>query len=480
MTSATDRDAASDYHARADREKRRVALSSLAAALVLTVLKLVVGLATNSLGILSEAAHSALDLVAAGVTFWAVRISGQPADHEHTYGHGKFENLSALVETFLLLATCAWIIYMAAGRLLLGHEGEVIANRWAFAVIFFSIAVDFSRSRALSKTAKKYQSQALEADALHFSTDIWSSCVVLLGLFCVYLAGHFDLPWLVRADSLAALAVAAIVIWVSLRLGKKSVADLLDSIPPGLHEEVVRRAAAVPGVEEVRQVRLRRSGPEAFADVTLSVDHATPFERTHEIADRAEAAVQSVLPGADVVVHAEPVTLDDEGLIKTVRVLAARYGLGAHGIRVYKEDRLRSLELHLEVSESLDLEEAHQQVTEFETELRNTVSELDRVDTHIEPAGDASATREAMPAGGSQVEKALKEFLVAEPTAATVHDVKVQLTGGELAVSVHCTLAPATTITEAHGLSVRMEAHLRARVPNLGRVLIHVEPPEGS
>jgi divalent metal cation (Fe/Co/Zn/Cd) transporter len=236
----------------------------------------------------------------------------------------------------------------------------------------------------------------------------------------------------------------------------------------------------VPGVEEVGQVRLRRSGPEAFADLTLSVDHAMPFERTHEIADQTEAAVRGVLAGADVVVHVEPVTRDDEGLIKTVRVLAARHGLGAHGIRVYKENRLRSLELHLEVSESLDLEQAHQQVTEFETELRGTVAELDRVVTHIEPAGDASATREAMPARGSQVQEALQQFLAAEPVAAAVHDLKAQWAAGELAVSLHCTLDAATTITDAHDLTQRMEAHLRAQVPNLGRVLIHVEPPEGK
>ena len=464
----------------ADREKRRVALSSLAAAFLLTTLKLIVGLATNSLGILAEAVHSGLDLVAAGITYWAVRISGRPADREHTYGHGKFENLSALVETLLLLVTCVWIVYEAGSRLFFGHHQPVIASPAAFAVILLSIAVDYSRSKALKKTADKYNSQALEADALHFSTDIWSSCVVLLGLFAVLISNRFNLPWLEMADALAALAVALIVVYVSLRLGKKSVADLLDSIPSGLHERVTAAAAGVPGIEEVQKLRLRRSGPEVFADLTLSVNHATPFERTHQIADAAESAVRELIPGADVVVHVEPVARDDEGLLETVRVLAARHGLGAHGIRIYEERDRRSIEVHLEVSESLDLEQAHAQVTDFERELRRKAADLDRIVSHIEPSGDNSATRRAEPAGQARIEEALAEFLAADAAAPAIHNVNVQLADGELAVSFHCTLDPATKITDAHVLTERIESHLRKRISNLGRVVIHVEPPEGE
>jgi len=464
--------------ATADREKRRVALSSLGAAFLLTALKLMVGLATNSLGILAEAVHSGLDLAAAGITYWAVRISGQPADHEHTYGHGKFENLSALVETLLLLGTCVWIVYEAGSRLFFGHHEPVIASAPAFAVMFLSIAVDYSRSKALKKTADKYNSQALEADALHFSTDIWSSCVVLLGLFAVLISSRFNLPWLEMADALAALAVAMIVVYVSLRLGKKSVADLLDSIPPGLHEEATAAAALVAGVEEVRQLRLRRSGPEVFADLKLSVNHATPFERTHQIADAAESAVRRVIPGADVVVHVEPVARDDEGLLEIVRVLAARHGLGAHGIRIYEEHDRRSMELHLEVSDSLDLEQAHAQATDFERELRREAADLDRIVSHIEPSGDNSAIRRAEPAGEAQIEQALAEFLAADAAAPAVHGLNVQLAEGELAVSFHCTFDPANKITDAHVLTERIESHLRQRISNLGRVVIHVEPTE--
>ena len=353
----------------ASREKTGVAVSSLLAAVLLTALKLVVGVSTNSLGVLSEAAHSALDLVAAGVTLWAVRISSRPASREYTYGHGKFENLSALFETFLLLATCLGIVYEAAQRLVFHHR---TTSRPALGVSGHPVVdrVDFSRSRALRRCSQKYHSQALEADALHFSTDIWSSLVVLLGLAGVWAGGRWNLPALETADAVAALGVAAVIVWVSLRLGKKSVDDLLDRVPLGLQEKVAEAAAATPGVLQVAQVRLRRSGPEFFADVTLSVGHATSFEQAHEVSDAAAAAVRAILPGADVVVHAEPAPSPNEELTTTVRVLAARHGLGAHGIRIYDEEKQRWIELHLEVDGRLSLDEAHAQATAFERELR--------------------------------------------------------------------------------------------------------------
>ncbi len=344
----------------AAREKFRVAGSSLLAATLLVVLKLAVGLWTGSLGILAEAAHSGLDLLAAGITLWAVRMSARPADRKQTYGYGKFENLSALFEMLLLLLTCAWIVYEAGHRLLFSHK-HVEINLWAFLVVLLSIAVDYWRSRALWRDSQKYHSRALEADALHFSTDIWSSGVVLLGLAGVAAARHWSLDWLRQADTLAALGVAAIVVAVSLQLGKKSVDDLLDRIPDDLRDQVIQAASRVPGVERVTQVRLRRAGSEVFADVTLAVGRAVTFEQAHQIADRAAEAVRSVVAEADVVVHPEPAAEDALDLTTKVRMLAARHGLEAHAVRFYEEHGRRWLELHLEVQESLSLEEAHRQ-----------------------------------------------------------------------------------------------------------------------
>lgn len=289
----------------AESEKRLVATSSVAAAVLLTSMKIVVGYTTGSIGILSEAAHSALDLVAAAVTLWAVRAASVPADHDHPYGHGKIEHFSALFETGLLLATCVWIVY-ESGKRLLFEESHIEVTAWAFAVMGISIVVDLSRSRALLRAARKHRSQALEADALHFSTDVWSSTVVIAGLLTVWISRRSGIAWLSKADAVAALGVAGIAALVSLRLGKKAVNDLLDAAPVGLLEQVAH-AARGNGALQVTQVRVRQSGPQAFADIHISIARDSSFEQAHEIAHTVEDAVRAAVPGIDLVVHADPV-----------------------------------------------------------------------------------------------------------------------------------------------------------------------------
>jgi cation diffusion facilitator family transporter len=282
-------------------------LSSLAAALALTGFKIVVGLLTGSLGILAEAAHSALDLVAAAATYVAVRTASRPPDQGHRYGHGKVENLSALFEAVLLLATCAWIVYAAIRRLGTGGV-EVEVTVWSFAVMLVSIAIDWSRSRALHRVAKESNSQALEADALHFETDIWSSSVVIVGLIAVQLADWLPaLSWLRHADAVAALAVAGIASVVTTRLGIRTVGALMDAAPFDMEGRIVQAAESVPGVIDCHSVRFRYSGPTLFVDAHISMDGALPLSRAHEIADQVELAVRSVLAGADVTVHCEPI-----------------------------------------------------------------------------------------------------------------------------------------------------------------------------
>jgi cation diffusion facilitator family transporter len=297
--------------AAAEREKNLVALTSVGAAVLLTAMKVVVGLTTGSIGILSEATHSGIDLLAALMTFWAVRASSKPADSDHLYGHGKIENFSALFETGLLLATCVWIAYEAGKRLFFGGT-HVDATPWAFAVMIISIIIDVSRSRALARIARKHRSQALEADALHFSTDVWSSTVVIFGLLGVLVSHRTGLEWLARADSVAALGVAAIAALVSIRLGRKAVDDLLDAAPTGTLEAIARSASGVEGVVSVSQVRVRRSGPRTFADVILQVARGLPVEKAHEIAHRAEDAIHGEVLDVDVMVHTEPAENDVE------------------------------------------------------------------------------------------------------------------------------------------------------------------------
>ncbi len=290
----------------ANAEKQRAALNSLLAAIGLTTFKLIVGVLTRSLGILAEAAHSALDLAAAGMTLFAVRAADHPPDREHPFGHGKIENLSALFETLLLLITALWIIYEALQRLFFKHV-EVEPSIWAFVVMIISILVDVSRSRLLQRTAEKYNSQALEADALHFRTDIWSSSVVILGLIGVTLAEKFPaLAWLAMADALAAIAVALIVIYVSGKLGWRTMRALIDTAPDGITEQIILAVESLEGIQDCHAVRIRPSGAHWFVDLHITMDGETNLREAHTMTEIVERCVQSILPGSDVTVHVEP------------------------------------------------------------------------------------------------------------------------------------------------------------------------------
>ena len=461
----------------AEQEKKTVALSSILAAVFLTGMKIVVGLATGSLGILAEAAHSGLDLIAAVVTYFAVRLSAKPPDHDHTYGHGKIENISALFETLLLLVTCAWIIYEAIQRLFFTHV-DVDTSIWAFIVMGTSIIIDITRSRALLRVAKKYSSQALEADALHFSTDVWSSSVVIVGLFLVSIANFLSLPWLVKADAIAAIVVAGIVIYVSLQLGRKTIFDLLDAIPPGLRDEVSHATRQVPGVQAVERVRIRRSGPEFFTDVEVRVREDLALESAHEIATQVEAAIRSYLPEADVVVHVAPDEPQDSGLIRAIYRTAARQGLRIHSVRLYEIKGAYSLELHLEVDDILSLDMAHTQASALEETLRQEIPGLAEVVTHIEPIGEFSATRQQLPSDDDKILKIIQEALDQLGLCFDPHEVKIRRSAETLSISFHCIMDGETAITEAHALTEQVEGALYASIPNLGRVVIHVEPPQ--
>src|SRR5512136_2025494 len=290
----------------ASKEKRSAALSSVFAAVGLTTFKIIVGLLTNSLGIMAEAAHSALDLVAALMTFFAVRVSDRPADKEHNFGHGKVENLSALFETLLLLATSGWIIYEAIQRLFFVTV-KVAASIWSFIVMGTSIAIDYTRSRILYRAARKYKSQALEADALHFSTDIWSSSVVILGLIGLTVARFVPgLDWMHKADSVAALVVAVIVIYVSGELGYRTIASLLDTAPKGLADKVESVAAGVTGVVDAHAVRIRSSGAHTFIDMHVTMNGNLTLNAAHDATETIENAVRELISPADVTVHVEP------------------------------------------------------------------------------------------------------------------------------------------------------------------------------
>ncbi|HYY68720.1 MAG TPA: cation diffusion facilitator family transporter, partial [Terriglobales bacterium] len=314
-------------------EKRGVAFNSLLAAIAITALKAIVGFTTGSLGILSEAAHSALDLIAATITLFSVRVSDKPADADHQYGHGKIENFSAFLETGLLFLTCVWIVYEAVRRLFFRHV-NIEPTVAAFLVMFASMAVDSWRSRALRRVAAKYDSQALEADALHFATDIWSSGVVVLGLAFVVAGRRLGVGWLRDADPIAALFVAGVVVYVSSRLARQTIDALLDAAPAGVRARIIAEVERIESVLGVDRVRIRRAGNRYFADLSVALRRNVTFQKSEQVAEDVTGAVHRVLPDADVVVHPIPRAPREENLFDRIRGVAARSNLNVHDVSV--------------------------------------------------------------------------------------------------------------------------------------------------
>jgi cation diffusion facilitator family transporter len=455
-------------------EKRTVAGNSVFAAIALTSLKIVVGISTGSLGILSEAAHSGLDLVAAIVTFFSVRVSDRPADADHQYGHGKVENFSAFIETGLLLLTCVWIIYEAARRLFV-HSVEIEPSAAAFAVMFFSIAVDWWRSRALGRIAVKYDSQALEADALHFSTDIWSSLVVIIGLAVVLAGRKYQLPALQRADPISALFVAGVVVWVSSRLARKTIDALLDAAPAGVRSRILSAAADVDDVIDVDRVRIRRAGNRYFADLNVGLARNLTFQRAEQVVERVTAAVNRVLPDADVVVHPLARAGRGESIYDRIRAVATRHNCNVHDVSVQDLNGKLHVEQHLELDETLALKDAHDRVTLLEAEIRREVPEIASILTHIEsePATIEAGEDERQDAA---LERRLKKVAGGFPDLVDMHDVRFKRVRGRLYLSCHCTMSDALPLARVHDLQTELEIRFKQEAPELFRVLIHPEP----
>jgi cation diffusion facilitator family transporter len=455
-------------------EKRAVATNSLLAALAITTLKIVVGVSTGSLGILSEAAHSGLDLIAAAVTLFSVRVSDKPADADHQYGHGKVENFSAFIETGLLLITCVVIVYEACKRLFFRHV-EIEPTLIAFLVMFISMALDFWRSRALGKIADKYDSQALQADALHFSTDIWSSGVVAVGLLLVLAGRKLGIPWLIEADPVAALFVAGVIIWVSTRLALKTVDALLDTAPAGARSQIINALRTVEGLLEVDRVRIRRAGNRYFADVSVGLARNVTFQKSGQVADEVTRAVHQVLPNTDVVVHSIPRAPSAENIFDRVRAVATRHNLNVHDVSIQDLDGSLHVEQHIEMDERLPLKEAHEQVTRLEDEIRQEVPEIASILTHIESEPATIEQGEQMQRD-AQLEERLKTAGGEFPEILDMHDIEVKRVGEHVYVSCHCTFADDLPLARVHDVSTALEIRFKQQAPELFRVLIHPEP----
>jgi cation diffusion facilitator family transporter len=453
----------------ATREKARVALSSVIAAVAITGLKLFVGIETNSLGILSEAAHSGLDMLAAILTFVAVIIAARPPDKEHPYGHGKVENISAFVETILLVATCVWIIKEAVERLVSG-TAHVEASMWGFGVIALSVVVDFSRSRALNRAAKKYRSQALEADALHFSSDVWSSLVVLAGLGFVRLGQPL-------VDAVAAIVVAGLVLVVSYRMGRKTIAALMDRVPEGLEDELRVIMGGVEGVSAIRGIRLRPSGPKIFLDTTVAIPRTMLFQQAHTVMDNLEKSVRSRHPEIDVIVHGEPFERDDETIAERIRMIILERGLGApHHLEVHQRGDRYHVEFDIEFLKGKDFVEAHDITTEIEREIAERVRGVEKVTIHMEEYHPETSEVGEETGRESGLRRRVSECIGKEKRVARFTDMDLLKIGDRYNLSVTCRFDRGKTLGEIHEIVSAVEKRLYESIKELRRVTIHAEP----
>jgi cation diffusion facilitator family transporter len=448
-------------------EKKTVALTSVIAALFLTAIKLIVGLETNSLGILSEAAHSALDLIAALMTYAAVAIADKPADEEHQYGHGKIENVSAFAETILLVFTCGWIMVEAGKRLAQG-EAHIEASVWAYAVMGIAIIVDLGRSRALTRIARRHNSQALEADALHFSSDIWTSLVVVLGLISVSLGYPM-------VDAVAAIVVAFLVLFVSYRLGRRTVDALMDRVPQGLFDEVLKAVQQVDGVEEVRSIRLRPSGAKVFVDATVAIRRTLPFERAHAIMDSIERTI--LHSNVDVIIHAEPHESKDETVADKVRMIVLQKGLRApHNLAVHTVAGRYYIDFDIEYQKGKTFVEAHDMTNEIEQTIRAGLDGVEKVTIHMEefePHADIYAdVSDNEPA----LRDAIRRQLLDDPRILDCTDVTLLKVGNSFNLTLTCHIDKTKSLDEVHALIARVESDLYRQFKHLRRVIIHAEP----
>jgi cation diffusion facilitator family transporter len=458
------------------KSKQGVAFSSVCAAILLTGTKLTVGLLTGSLGLLSEAAHSALDLVAAIVTFFAVRVSDTPADKEHPYGHGKVENLSALIETALLMITCIWIIKEAIVRLFF-QDVPVDVTIWSFLVILLSIVVDISRSRALMRVAKKHQSQALEADALHFGTDVWSSCVVLAGLLGVKIGQWTNSPQIwEKADAIAALGVAVIVIKVSINLGRRSVGALLDKAPDGISVALEETVRQTDGVLQCGRIRVRQSGAQTFADVVIGVNENLPVERSHAICAEVERRIQELMPHADVVLHVDPVSNENDNLTAKIHSIASATGYTVHNIIGYKEKEKLIIDMHLESDENKLLEDAHSEAGELKAEILKKIPGISDLTIHMEPRHLSSPLLETTSEESDELLRKVKSIVSNAGEIRSFHKIALRKHTDRTYLSMHCLFTPGVTLREVAEITNRLETQIRAEIPGLERITIHSEP----
>jgi cation diffusion facilitator family transporter len=447
--------------------QRRTALVSIVAAVVLIAVKLATGLATGSLGLLSEAAHSGTDLVAAVLTFFAVGVAVRPPDPGHLYGHGKAEHLAALAEAAILVVVALFIANEAAGRLT-GTGPDLDVAWWAFVVIAFVIVLDASRALVSLRAARRWQSPAFTTSAVHFGSDMAGSTAVLVGLVAAR-SGYED------GDAIAALFVAVLVVIAASRLIRLNVDVLMDRVPAREHDAALAAIAELAPDVQLRRLRMRRAARHHFADVVIGVPPAAGVEQAHQAASAVEEAVERAVPGADVVVHVEP---SEAGALRERAQAAAMRDPRVreiHNIAVLEIGKRTELSLHLKLPASLSLGEAHEVATRVETEILNSIPEIDDVHTHLEPLTETSAGRalsaHASPAAMETVRNVVRDVAKTQPRS-----VRFFRTDVGLVAFLTLGMDANRPLADAHARASEIEERIRRAHPEIAEVVVHTEP----
>lgn len=449
--------------------KEQVALSSVAVSALLTLGKVAAGLASGSLALLSEAAHNAIDTGATLLTFFAVREANKPADESHHYGHGKFESLSALVETGLLAGLAVYVLFTALGRLRAGGEA-IESSWWAYGVLVVSIAVDSGRFLTLRAVAKKTGSQALAADAVHFASDLIGSTLVLIGLIAY--AHGFK-----QGDALAAVGVALFIAYAGFRLGGETLGTLTDRAPEGLADRLRAAIARIPGVVAVENIKLRPTGPKIFGEIFIAVARALPMERVAEIEAAVRAGIAEISPETEASISAAPRALNDESLAERIAMVAARKKLSVHHVFVHHLGDRDCIAFDLEVDGSLSTGEAHAIATELENDISDEIGPYIEVESHIEPLQRHKLIgHESDPATLEGIKAALVEAASRDTVVTDIHAVRARVTAEGLVVNFHAHVWPGLSVAATHEAMDAIERGLREKMPHLLRVVGHAEP----
>jgi cation diffusion facilitator family transporter len=495
--------------AHATNEKVKVAIISIAASTGLTILKLIVGVSTNSLGILSESFHSGLDTIGALMTLYAIRMAIRPPDLSYTYGYAKVESIASLTEIILLFAVAGWISYEGLERIFFKTvQPEITA--YSFAIMFVSIAVDFGRSRSLYTAARKYGSQALEADALHFKTDMFSSAIVIAGLLLVFI---LKLP---NADAFAAIAVAGMIIYTSLGLGRRTMDVLLDKAPKGVNQQILETVSGLEGVNRVYNVRVRKVGSETFVDMHIEVPRTHTHDRAHRVATAVEEKVRKTLPNSDVLVHVEAIESSSETIIDRIRLISTEIeGIrnvhsiylssipspSDEGIGYGKEERVQpekeslahlqkitklpssSSPLHLyldvQMENNLDLSAAHKVIDDFEKRLKSEIPLIEKITTHIETeSSERVAIGTEKKINQPYLEK-IRNIALSFNRVVDCSDIGIVDNDGELHITFTVKVKPSleknTTVEDAHIIATNIQNQI-TKETGASRVMIHTEP----